>query len=244
MGWGFYVVVLATGALGPASSRSRPVGLERGSAGSGLVPTLARAVGEAHGDSGAVHALIVRWGEAAEIRSDKGFDASRHGDAWSNVLARSVLDEEGVVTGKADFTEAEWAQVLEGPPSAGMLVMAAQRGGMLRESFAMAKAYTETRKQHGQSELIDEIVSARPKMDHTRYHSQDELRTACLGHLSEAVGVLEGNATAAEVVEYKQFVLDVVEQVAAAHREGGQSVSPAERDAIDQITQGLGRRAT
>ena len=145
------------------------------------------------------------------------------------------------MTGKADFSEAQWAQVLEGPPSAGMLVMASQRGGTLRESFAMAKAYTETRKQHGQSELIDDIVSARPKMDHTRYHSPDELRTACLGHLTEAVGVLEGKASPADVVEYKQFVLAVAEKVAAAHREGGQPVSPAERDAIDDISQALGR---
>jgi hypothetical protein len=145
------------------------------------------------------------------------------------------------VTGKADFTETEWAQVLEGPPSAGMLVMASQRGGTLRESFAMAKAYTETRKQHGQSELIDDIVSAKPKMDHARYHSPDELRRACLGNLTEAVGVLEGKASPADVAEYKQFVVAVAEKVAAAHREGGQAVSPAERDAIDDISQALGQ---
>jgi hypothetical protein len=143
------------------------------------------------------------------------------------------------VTGKAGFAEAEWSRVLEGPPSAGMLVMAAQRGGTLRESFAMAKAYTEARKQHGQSELIDEIVSAKPKMDHTRYHSPDELRTACLGHLTAAVGVLEGKATPSEVADYKRFVLAVAEKVAAAHREDGQAVSQAERDAIDQITGAL-----
>jgi hypothetical protein len=105
----------------------------------------------------------------------------------------------------------------------------------------MAKAYTETRKQHGQSELIDEIVSAKPKMDHTRYHSPDELRTACLGHLSEAVAVLEGKATPAEVAEYQRFVLALADRVAAAHREDGQSVSPAERDAIDQVSQAFGQ---
>jgi hypothetical protein len=148
--------------------------------------------------------------------------------------------KEGVVTGKADFSEAEWVQVLEGPPSAGMLVMAAQHGGTLRESFAMAKAYTEARKQHGQSELIDEIVSAKPKMDHTRYHSSDELRTACLGHLGQAIEVLEGKAASGEVDEYRRFVLGVAEKVAAAHREDGVAVSPAERDAIDQISQALG----
>ena len=144
------------------------------------------------------------------------------------------------MTGKADFSEAEWVQVLEGPPSAGMLVMAAQRGGTFRESFAMAKVYTEARKQHGQSELLDAIASAKPKMDHTRYHSAEELRTACLGHLGAAVGLLAGKAGSGEVDEYKRFVLAVAEKVAAAHREDGQAVSPAERDAIDQITQALG----
>jgi hypothetical protein len=143
------------------------------------------------------------------------------------------------MTAKAEFSEADWAQVLEGPPSAGMLVMAAQRGGTLRESFAMAKAYAEARKQHGQSELLDEITSAKPKMDHTRHHSPDELAAACLGHLRDAVGVLEAHASPDEVDEYKRFVLGVAERVAAAHREGGQAVSPAEHAAIDQISQTL-----
>lgn len=147
------------------------------------------------------------------------------------------------MTAKAEFSDADWAKVLEGPPSAGMLVMAAQRGGTLRESFAMAKAYTEARKHHGQSELLDEIVSAKPKMDHTRYHSPGELQSACLSRLGDAVAVLEASATPAEVHEYKQFVQAVAEKVAAAHREDGQAVSPAERDAINQITAALDHHA-
>jgi hypothetical protein len=51
--------------------------------------------------------------------------------------------------------------------------------------------------------------------------------------------VLEGKAAPAEVSEYKRFVIAVAEKVAAAHREDGQAVSPAEHDAIDQITQAL-----
>ncbi|MEP6641288.1 MAG: hypothetical protein ABJB93_05200 [Gaiellales bacterium] len=143
------------------------------------------------------------------------------------------------MTAKADFTETDWASVLEGPPSAGMLVMFAQRGGTFRETFAIAKSYTEARQHHGQSELLDDIVAAKPQMDHTRYHSPDELTQACLAHLAEAVGVLKAKATPAELAEYKQFVLAVAEKVAAAHRENGQAVSPAERAAIDQITQAL-----
>ena len=39
-------------------------------------------------------------------------------------------------------------------------------------------------------------------------------------------------------------MLALAERVAAAHREGGQSVSPAERDAIGQVSQALGQHAT
>ena len=79
------------------------------------------------------------------------------------------------MTGKADFTQQEWELVLEGPPSAGMIVVTAQRGGTIRETLAIARAYVEARKQHGESELLDEIVAAKPELDHTRYHSVAEL---------------------------------------------------------------------
>ena len=89
--------------------------------------------------------------------------------------AQRALVYRARMTAKADFSEAEWASVLEGPPSAGMLVMFAQRGGTFRETFAIAKAYAEARQHHGQSELLDDIVAAKPQMDHSRYHSPEEL---------------------------------------------------------------------
>ena len=130
--------------------------------------------------------------------------------------------------------------MLMGPPSAGLIVITAQRGGSFRESFAMAKAYTEARKDHGESELVDEIVSAKPERDHTRYHSHEELKAAGLKHLTDAVGVLEQKATPEEVEGYKQFVLRLAEKVANAHREHGQNVSPAEQAALDEIAAVLG----
>jgi len=145
------------------------------------------------------------------------------------------------MTGKADFTPEEWKQILEGPPSAGMLVAAAQRGGTFRESFAMAKAYTEARKNHGDSELLDEIVSTKPKVDRTRYHSAEELQQGCLNQLTEAVGLLEPKATTEEVDDYKGFVLSLAARVANAHEEDGKNVSDAEQAAIDSIAQTLGK---
>ncbi len=144
------------------------------------------------------------------------------------------------MTTKAAFSPEEWKVVLEGPPAAGLIVITAAHGGTFRETIAMSKAYGETRAEHGDSELLDEIVSAKPKVDHTRYHSPEELRNDGLGHLRDAMALLESKATAGERDDYRRFVLSLANKVAAAHREHGQSVSPEETAAIEQITEALG----
>jgi hypothetical protein len=148
------------------------------------------------------------------------------------------------MTGKSAFTEEEWKTVLEGPPIAGMLVLTAARGGSFRESFALAKAYAEARQQHGESELLDEIVSAKPEVDRHRYNSPEKLQQDGLPHLGDAVALLQSKATPEEVEEYRKFVLSAAKRVAAAHKEEGESVSPGEQAAIDQITASLGASPT
>ena len=74
--------------------------------------------------------------------------------------------------------------VLEGPPTAGLIVITASRGGMFRETMAMSKAYSEARAQHGESELLDEIVAAKPRMErgkapHSRGAQGSGPSTAC-----------------------------------------------------------------
>ena len=133
------------------------------------------------------------------------------------------------MTTQAAFSPEEWKVVLEGPPTAGLIVITAAHGGTFRETIAMSKAYAEARAEHGESELLDEIVSAKPKMDHTRYHSAEELRDNGLGHLRDAMALLESKATAAESDDYRRFVLPLARKVAAAQRE-----------AIQQITAALG----
>jgi hypothetical protein len=149
------------------------------------------------------------------------------------------------MTGKSDFTAEEWEQVLSAPPSAGLIVATAQRGGTFRESFSIAKAYAEARKDHGDSELLDEIVSAKPEMDHTRYHSKEELEQALLQRIRDAVALVEGKATPEEAEEYRRFIVSLAERVAEAHKEGvlgltGDRVSDAERQAIAKIEEAVG----
>ncbi|HEX4127718.1 MAG TPA: hypothetical protein VHX67_09100 [Acidimicrobiales bacterium] len=147
------------------------------------------------------------------------------------------------MTSKADFTSEEWELVLEAPPSAGMIVITAQRGGSFRETFAMAKSYAEARTQHGNSELLDAIVAAKPERDHTHYHSAEALKEHGLQHQRDAVALLAKKATPEEVDEYRRFIVTLSQHVAAAHREHGQDVSEAEQAAIDDITTALGAAA-
>lgn len=139
------------------------------------------------------------------------------------------------MTGKADFTEQEWKLVLEGPPTAGLIVATAQRGGSFREAFAISKAYVDARKEHGESELLDEIAAAKPEVDRSRFASPQELQEHGLKIIRDAVQLLESKATPDEIDGYKRFVVTLANKVAAAHREHGADVSPAEQAAIDEI---------
>ena len=139
------------------------------------------------------------------------------------------------MTARGDFTEDEWELVSEGPVTAGMIVLTAQGGGSIRETFAIAKAYAEARQQHGESELLDVLVAAKPDYDRHRYKTPEVLRELGLQRIGEAAALLVQKATPAELEAYRGFVVALAERVAAAHREHGQSVSPAEQEALDAI---------
>jgi hypothetical protein len=149
------------------------------------------------------------------------------------------------MTGKADYTEEEWKLLREAPTSAGMLVIESDRGGVVRESFSMAKAYTEARGEHGASTLLDDIASEKPEVDRTRVASKEELRSNLLQHIRDAIALLQQKATAEEVDEYRRFVMTVANRVADARKEGfmgmsGERVSDEERQAVADIGEAAG----
>ena len=90
---------------------------------------------------------------------------------------------------------------------------------------------------------LDEIVSTKPAIDHTRYHSYDELKEQGLKHLRDAVALLGDKATPQELDDYRHFVIHLADKVAHAHREhdgDSEGVSDAERAAVASITEALG----
>lgn len=146
------------------------------------------------------------------------------------------------MTTQAAFTEEEWKIILEGPSGAGFTVIMSQRGGTFRETISMAKAYAEAQQQNGGTELIDEIVSKKPKADREHAHSFEELRDHTVEQLRSAITLLQAKATPEEVADYKKFVISVATHAAEAKTEKGNTepISEAEQAALTAITDALG----
>ena len=147
------------------------------------------------------------------------------------------------MTKKTDFDQEDWDLIAEGPATAGMIVIRAEGGGTFRETIALAHAYGDARKQHGQSELLDEIVSSKPEFDRHRYRTDADLKGEGMARIGQAVSVLREKATPQEVSDYGSFVLTLARAVAEAHTEHGQKISPAEQAALDGIRERIGNSA-
>ena len=152
------------------------------------------------------------------------------------------------MTSKADFNAEEWSTVVEGPPVAGMIVVVAEKGGTLRESIQMGKAYQDARQAQPGSELIEALLASPPEVDPAGYKSPEEVRERGLQQLRDAISILEAKAQPDEIDSYRGFVLAVAGRVAHAHKTGGflgfggHEVSDAEQAALDAIAEAIGAR--
>jgi hypothetical protein len=152
------------------------------------------------------------------------------------------------MTTKSQFNAEEWEAVARAPALAALMVMMADRGGTIRESLALGRAYAEARRDGG-SELIEQLVSSPPSLDPNSLGQPDQLRQQLPEHIREAVRLVEEKGTPEEVEDYKSFILRVADVVAHAHKEGGvlgiggKEVSEDERGVLDQLTRELGTTA-
>lgn len=150
------------------------------------------------------------------------------------------------MTQKSEFNAEEWTTVLEGPALAGLIVIAAQRGGTIREAMAMAKTYAHVAQEHEGVELVREVAAARPEVRREDYSSPETLRQQGLDRVREAVAIVERRATPEESQAYRRFALRVAEQAAHAHKTGGflgiggQEISTEEEMALQELEGALG----
>jgi hypothetical protein len=148
------------------------------------------------------------------------------------------------MTTKRDFDAEEWERVAQAPALAALMVMLADRGGTIRESIALGKAYAEARGTQG-SELIDALVSTPPHLNPSDMGPADQLRTQLPERIGEAVRTVEQKGTPEEVEQYREFILRVGDTVAHAAKEGGvlgiggKEVSEQEQAALDELARRL-----
>ena len=145
------------------------------------------------------------------------------------------------MTTKSEFNAEEWERVAQAPAFAALMVVVADRGGAIRESIALGKAYAEARREGG-SELIEQLVATPPGLNPTEMGPADQLRTQLPQRVEEAVRTVEANATAEEAREYRDFILRVADVVAHAAKEGGvlgiggKEVSAEEQAVLDELS--------
>jgi hypothetical protein len=118
----------------------------------------------------------------------------------------------------------------EGAPLvAAMMVITASGGGTWRETFAFAHAWTDARSQHGASQLLDDIVAEKPKLDRHKFGSTEELRTQGQEQLAAAKALLAAKATPEELDAYTSFVLTAAERWPRTRRAGRPSARRSRR---------------
>src|SRR5215212_8007914 len=144
------------------------------------------------------------------------------------------------MTTKSEFNAEEWDQVTQAPALAALMVILAERGGAIRESIALGKAYAEARRDGG-SELIEQLVASAPHLDPKSMGGTEELRGRVPERIKSAIALVDQKATPEEAQEYRDFILRLAEVVAHAHKEGGvlgiggKEVTEPEQAALDEL---------
>ena len=139
---------------------------------------------------------------------------------------------------KDNFSAEEWEAISDGPVFAGLMVITASKGGTIRETFSLAKAWAEARQRQGDSELLDAVVAEKPKLDE-KPGSSIELHNTGIQLLGQAVNAIESKAPD-ELSAYQAFVTGLADRIAEAHEEQGEKVSAGERSVLDDIATAIG----
>jgi len=113
---------------------------------------------------------------------------------WGRHLSAAPEWNKTMMVGRSDFDSAEWRLLRQAPAYAGLIVAAAQRNGSFWEVLSIAQTSAEVRARHDENRLLDDIVTAQPLVERTRFHSADKLRAHGLAHIRGAMELLTEKA--------------------------------------------------
>ena len=159
------------------------------------------------------------------------------------------------MSGKADFTEEEWAAVVRAPFLAGMAITLADPGGpieVVKETAAIVKQVSET-VQAGRDDLTGEVARAVQTMAEHRENPAKGFKPdsgslagkQILDELTRVQGIVAAKAAPEEAAGYAEWLIACAQRSAEAAKEGGfmgfkaVRVSEGEQHMLDELRAAL-----
>lgn len=149
------------------------------------------------------------------------------------------------MTSQFDFTNNEWNDVAVLPVLVGYAVARAGQSGRVG-SFLEIRALVATiatpAPENAARGLIEaaSTIDVKDRVDDFEQHDADLLADVAVSACERIARVLDEKAEATEADGYKQWVLDVAQDVANAAREDGVRVSSPEQALLDRTRTALG----
>src|SRR4051812_44662811 len=153
------------------------------------------------------------------------------------------------MTGKAEFSDEEWAAIVRSPLVAGMGITLADPGGpieVIKETGAVVKVVGEA--AQSQSGLVGEVATTVKEMAEHRENPVKGFKPDAslagkqiLDELGRVRGIVAAKSTPEETEAFSQFLLDSAQRAAEAAKEGGfmgwhaVRVSDGEQRMLDEL---------
>jgi hypothetical protein len=163
------------------------------------------------------------------------------------------------MAGRANFSDEEWNLLRLAPLLVASGVSISDPSGLIgtaKEAFYGMSSMMESYKHGAQLELIGALLAdkSRPTMpdreallgEGSRELQFENLQTAILGKVREALALLGTKASPEELAAYRQMLAAVAEETAKASKEGGflgfggEQVSAGEQAFLDRVKAALG----
>ena len=160
------------------------------------------------------------------------------------------------MTGKADYTEEEWARLKRAPFVAGMAISLADPGGpieVVKETAATLKTVRNAAESGGTGGLIEALAqeAVADASHHTNPLHDFKVKGALAGQeileeLAAANGIVSAKGTPEEADAYREWLRTAAQEAANAAKEGGffgfhaVRVSEGEQRMLDKLGEVLG----
>jgi hypothetical protein len=159
------------------------------------------------------------------------------------------------VTGKADFTEDEWAVLLRAPIISGMAITFADPGGpieVVKETSAVLKV-VQGSSAEGRNDLVGAVAGDVLTHAQARKNPVGDFKPkgalagkAILDEITRANEIVTAKASPEEAEAFRSWLMECAQRAAEAAKEGGfmgfhaERISQGEKDMLAQLGSALG----